>query len=236
MPDFPSRPLILGHRGAPRELPENTLESCRLAVRQGADGVEVDVQPSIDGVPVLIHDPTLARTTGHGGHVAALPWARIAQLRAGSEPVPRLDDVAAWAAETDAWVNVEIKSPGAEEAAVAAMMAAGRQERTVFSSFYPAILSRVRQIAPHAARFFLTEWWDDDVRAAVESLGVQGVCPHHRLATSAFLDEMRAAGLGVIVWTVDEPERIRELVRANVTAIISNLPALAAGILREERG
>jgi glycerophosphoryl diester phosphodiesterase len=236
MPEFPDRPLILGHRGAPREAPENTMAGFRLALLHGADGVELDVQPTIDGVPAIIHDPTLERTTGRGGHVAALPWARIAQLRTGEEPVPRLEEVAAWAAATGAWVNVEIKSPGAEEQAIAAMVAAGRMERTVFSSFYPAILARIGQIAPHAARYFLTEWWDDDVRAAVRELGVHGVCPHHRIATSAFLDEMRDAGLGVVVWTVDDPERIRELVRAGVAGIISNLPALAADVLRRERG
>lgn len=236
MPDFPDRPLILGHRGAPREVPENTLAGFRLALRQGADGVELDVQPSMDGVPVIIHDPTLERTTGHGGQVAALPWAHIAQLRTGGEPVPRLEDVASWAAEADAWVNVEVKSPGAEERTIAAMAAAGRLERTIFSSFDPAILARIGQIAPHAARYFLTECWDDHVRAAARDLGVHGVCPHHRIATSAFLDEMRQAALGVVVWTVDDPERIRELVRAGVTGIISNLPAVAAAVLRQERG
>jgi glycerophosphoryl diester phosphodiesterase len=236
MPHFPPRPLILGHRGSPREAPENTMRAFRLAMDAGADGVELDVQPSIDGVPVIIHDPTLERTTGHGGHVAALPWRRISTTRAGDEPVPRLEQVAEWAAETGAWINVEIKSPGAEEQCVAAMVAAGLMDRTVFSSFYPAILATVGAVAPHATRYFLTEWWDDDVRDAVRGLGVQGVCPHHRIATSGFLDEMRELGMGTVVWTVDDPERIRELIRAGVTAIISNVPAVAVAVLRQERG
>src|SRR5215211_2975476 len=76
------RPLILGHRGAPRGAPENTLRAFRLALEEGADGVELDVQPSADGVPVVLHDDTLDRTTDATGDVATLSWARISEAAA----------------------------------------------------------------------------------------------------------------------------------------------------------
>lgn len=229
----PDRPLVLGHRGAPREAPENTMRAFRLAVEQGADGVELDVQPSADGAPVLIHDDTLQRTTDRRGAVAALPWAEIAGARAGGEPVSRLEEAAAWAAETGAWLNVEIKSPGAEAASVRAIRDAGMMERTFFSSFYPEIVAEVGRVAPDAARFFLTERWNDEVRAGVRALGVQGVCAKVTIATPALLDELRAEGLHACVWTVDHPGRMRDLLRAGVAAIITNLPSVGVKVLRE---
>jgi glycerophosphoryl diester phosphodiesterase len=220
------RTLILGHRGAPRVAPENTLKACRLALELGADGVEIDVQPSSDGVGVVIHDPTLERTTGTEGHVAELPWSALSDVRAGGEPIPRIEDVATWAAAEGILLNVEIKSSGAEPASVEAVRRAGILGRTVFSSFYPGILEEVGRLAPEAERYLLTERWDDTVREGVRALGVQGVCPHHTIATEELLAELAASGLGVVVWTVDDPERIAELVRAGVRAVITNLPAL----------
>jgi glycerophosphoryl diester phosphodiesterase len=221
-----NRTMILGHRGAPREAPENTMRALRLAVEHGADGVELDVQPSADGVGVVIHDATLARTTGTPGTIAALPWERIAGMRAGGEPVPRLEEAAEWAAEAGVFLNVEIKSPGAEAPSLRAIRSAGMMHRTVFSSFHPEILAEVGRIAPEAERYLLTERWDDEVRGAVGALGVGGVCPHHSIATPELLEELRREGLGCVVWTVDDPDRIRELVRARVRAVITNLPAI----------
>ncbi|HEX8433191.1 MAG TPA: glycerophosphodiester phosphodiesterase family protein [Longimicrobium sp.] len=224
---FPDHPLILGHRGAPREAPENTLRAFRLAREHGADGVELDVQPSADGVPIVIHDPTLDRTTDSGGLVAALPWDRLSAVSVGGEPLARLESVAEWAAESGAWLNVEIKSAGIEAASVAAIEAAGLIPRTFFSSFLPEVVARVGEVAPHATRFFLTEEWSASVLSTARELGVSGVCLHHPLATPSVLAELRAASLDAVVWTVDEPARIRDLLRAGVRAIITNDPALA---------
>jgi len=224
---FPDHPLILGHRGAPREAPENTLRAFRLAREHGADGVELDVQPSADGVPVVIHDPTLDRTTDSSGAVASLRWERLAGARSGGEPLARLETVAEWAAESGAWLNVEIKSAGIEAASVAAIEASGLIARTFFSSFLPEVVARVGEVAPRATRFFLTEDWSAAVLAAARELRVRGVCLHHPLATATVLAELRAASLDAVVWTVDDPARIRELLRAGVRAIITNDPARA---------
>lgn len=231
------RTMILGHRGAPREAPENTMRALRLAVAQGADGVELDVQPSADGVGVVIHDPTLERTTDAAGEVAALPWTRIAAARSGGEPVPRIEEAVEWAAAAGAFLNVEVKSRGGEAPSVEAVRAAGMMGRTVFSSFYPEVVAELGRIAPEAERYFLTETWDDRIRAGVRALGVHGVCPHHSIATPALLEELAAAGLGVVVWTVDDPARVAELVRAGVRAVITNLPAAGVAARAEaERG
>lgn len=233
---LPSRPLVLGHRGSPARAPENTLLAFRLALQEGADGVELDVQPAGDGAPVVIHDPTLDRTTDGRGAVAAMSWTGVSAARSGGEPVPRLEWVAAWAAESGAWLNVEIKSPGAEAASIAAIEAAGVLDRTFFSSFLPDVVARVRELAPHAARFLLAERWDDATRATTRRLGIRGVCLHHSAATPAALAELRGAGLEVVVWTVDDPARLRELLRAGIMGVITNHPARGVEALREAGG
>lgn len=220
------RTMILGHRGAPGEAPENTMRGLRLAVAHGADGVELDVQPSADGAGVVIHDPTLERTTDRAGAVSALAWDELAEARAGGEPLPRIEEAVRWAAQAGAFLNVEVKSPGGEAPSVRAVREAGMLGRTVFSSFYPDVVAELRRLAPDGEVYFLTERWDDEVRDGVRALGVQGVCPHHAIATPALVAELGEAGLGVVVWTVDDPERIAELVRAGVRAVITNLPAL----------
>ena len=235
-PRFPARPLVLGHRGSPAELPENTLAGFRRARELGADGVELDVQPSADGVAVVIHDPTLERTTDGVGRIDALPWERISAVRAGGEPVPRLEAVAAWAAEAGAWLNVEVKSPGAESASVRAISDAGLLGRTFFSSFLPEVVAEVGRLEPRATRFFLTQRWGDEVRAVVRGLGVSGVCLQDAIATPAVLDELRGAGLGAVVWTVDDPARLRALLAAGVRAVITNHPARGVEALREVVG
>jgi len=234
--NFPDRPLILGHRGSPARAPENTLLAFRLACEEGADGVELDVQPAGDGAPVVIHDDTLDRTTDAAGAVSAMTWAQVAAARTRGEPVPRLEAAAAWAAESGAWLNVEIKSPGAEAASLAAVEAAGVLGRTFFSSFLPDVVARVGELAPHAARYLLGERWDDETRAHAARLGVRGVCLHHEAATPAALAELRALGLDVVVWTVDHPERLRELLGAGVRAVITNHPARGVEALREVMG
>ena len=233
--NFPDRPLVLGHRGSPARAPENTMLAFRLALEEGADGVELDVQPAGDGTPVVIHDASLERTTDRAGAVATLSWGEIAAARAGGEPVPRLEQAAAWAAESGAWLNVEIKSAGAEAASIAAIEAAGVLGRTFFSSFLPDVVARVGELAPHAARYLLSEQWDDETRGTALRLGVRGVCLHHAAATAEALAELRGAGLEAVVWTVDDPARLRELLRAGVRAVITNHPARGVEALREVR-
>lgn len=233
---FPELPLVLGHRGSPLAAPENTMLAFRLAREEGADGVELDVHPSSDGVPVVIHDMGLERTTDGEGIVAALPWEVIEEARSRGEPVPRLEEAARWAAESGAWLNVEIKSPGVEAAAIGAVEDAGVMERTFFSSFRPEIVARVARLAPEAARFLLTERWNDAVREEVRRLEVHGVCLHHTVALPAALEELAASKLAAVVWTVDDPARLRELFQARVAAVISNQPAVAIGVRREVLG
>lgn len=235
--------LVLGHRGAPVEAPENTLRSFRLALEHGADGIELDVQPSADGVPVVIHDDTVDRTTGGRGVVAGLSWTALARLDAGAgyrgggsgthDPIPRLEQVAEWAAETGAWLNVELKAAGAEAASLEILRAAGVLKRVIFSSFDPHIVRAVGRLDASVRRFLLTEHWTADLRSRVAECGAGGVCLADEAATPPALRDLAGAGLPVVVWTVDDPERIAELLRAGVAAVITNDPARGSAARRE---
>jgi glycerophosphoryl diester phosphodiesterase len=232
MPPSESPVLILGHRGAPADSPENTIVSFREAMRQGAHGVELDVQRSRDGVPVVIHDDTLERTTSERGRISDLTWEELSAVRAGGEPLPSLTQAVAWAAAAGAFLNVEIKAPDVEEATLSLLAESGMLARTIISSFNPAIVRAVGDLAPHARRYLLLDEWGDDSLQAIEDTGAQGVCLSVNHATPAALDLLRSRDLPVIAWTVNEPVRVGELLAAGVAGIITNHPEMAVGVAR----
>ena len=218
-------PLILGHRGAPAEQPENTLASFRRALELGADGVELDVQCSADGVPVVIHDPTLERTTRGAGRVGAHTWDALSRIKAGTgEPLPSLEKVARWAAGTGAWLNVELKAAGVEAASLGVLREQGMLERCFLSSFLPDTVRSTRRLAPDVSCYLLSDLWNPQVLATARETRASGVCLRHDAASPAALQELADAGLPLVVWTVDDPARIRALLRAGVAALITNHP------------
>src|SRR6202051_2859373 len=123
-------PLYIAHRGAGKLAPENTLAAMRAGYALGYRMVEFDVKLSGDGVPFLLHDDTLDRTTSGHGRADALTWAELSKLDAGGwhspafagEPLPMLEQVARWAIANDVACNIEIKPvPGCERATGAAV-------------------------------------------------------------------------------------------------------------------
>lgn len=229
-----SYPLVLGHRGAPRVAAENTIRAFREATRAGADGVELDVQISADGVPVVIHDATLDRTTDAFGAVSTLAAAALAAVDAGDgEGVPTLTDALNWARAEHRWVNIEIKAGDCADSVVAVVEEVGVAERTIISSFEAATVARVGELRTDWHRFLLTETWDAAVLATVRRSGATGVCLENQAAKPEALNALREENLPVVVWTVDEADRIRDLLLAEVAAIISNDPGLAVAVRTE---
>jgi glycerophosphoryl diester phosphodiesterase len=205
-------------------VPENTLRGFKRALERGADGVELDVQRSADGVPVVIHDATLERTTRGRGRVDAFSAAELGRADVGGEGVPTLAAAARWAAEHRAWLNVEIKARGVETATLAVLEAAGVLDRTVISSFDPETVREVGRLDGEIRRFLLTEECSPDLIRMVREIGAGGVCLGGEGASDAALAGLAAAALPVIVWTVDEPQRMRSLIAAGVAGIITNVP------------
>jgi glycerophosphoryl diester phosphodiesterase len=243
------RPLVwpalnIAHRGAAGEAPENTLAAFEIALEQGADGIECDVHPSSDGAVVVIHDARLDRTTDGSGLVAEHPVSALRQLDAGSwfnrkNPgkarrrfaglqIPLLREVLAWARERRCRVCIEVKAgsdtyPGIE----AEVLDTIHQERaarlvTVVSFDYAAI-RRLRLLDPNIA---LGVTLDRPVRAIhlAKLVKAQRVVPHWALATPRFVRRAHREGLGVICWTVNQPERMRRKILEGVDGIVTDYP------------
>jgi glycerophosphoryl diester phosphodiesterase len=220
--------LILGHRGSPRSAIENTLASFARARAEGADGVELDVHRASDGTPVIIHDDELHRTMGTSGQVSRLGWPAIEHLTGAR--VPSLQQAMAWAAASESWVNIEIKAAGLEKAVAAAVDETSMDARVFISSFDAEVVRRVGEAAPSLTRYLLTEEWDPRAEARLASSGASGICLHVESAADEAIREMHDRDLEVVVWTVNDPGTVERLLRLEVRAIITDLPAMAARV------
>jgi glycerophosphoryl diester phosphodiesterase len=206
-------------------MPENTLGSLRRAVELGADGVELDVRLSADGIAVVIHDETVDRTTGASGRVDSLSARELGGLDAGGGAgVPTLAEVARWAADTGAWLNVELKEARAAPAALTVVRSAGVLGRVFLSSFHPRALLAVRALAPEAARWLLTEHWTPEADLVRRRLAVSGVCLGDAGASPAVLETLDREETSFVVWTVDDPGRAADLYAAGAAGVITNRP------------
>lgn len=230
-------PRIVAHRGGGALAPENTLTGLRIAAQLGCRGVEFDVMLAADGVPVLIHDETVERTTGGSGVVAALTLAQLRALDAGAkhaaafagERIPTLAEALALCAELGLWANVEIKpSTGRDEETgrvVGAQLAAQWNGEGVISSFAATALAAARQAAPQFAYALLVEAIPADWQAQLAALG--GIALHCSAeANAAAIHAVAATGTPVACYTVNDPEAARTLFGLGVAAVFTDHPDL----------
>jgi glycerophosphoryl diester phosphodiesterase len=241
-------PAVVAHRGASSTRPENTLPSFEEALRLGAHIVEFDVRLTRDGVPVVIHDPAVDRTTDGSGLVHELTAAEIASLRTGGAGVPTLAQVLDLLSGRAA-TAIEIKNiPGepafdpAREAIVEAVHAelgrVGFEGPVLIVSFNPSSIAASKAIAPGVPTGFLTTDLVDprEALAFAVARGHEMVLPGTRAsipAGEAFVEEVHAAGVRAGTWTVDDPETVRMLFGRGFDAVASNDPATALGVLAE---
>lgn len=233
---------VWAHRGARAQAAENTLAAFSLALRLGADGVELDVHRTADGGLVVHHD---ARAEALGV-LAELPEAEIRERR---PDIPTLVEVLDCC--VGSLVNVEIKNLPTEEdydeteqaaAAVVALLAArGRSDDVVISSFNPQTLLRVRELDPEIPTGLLT--FTDDVLGALVDCVADGhgaLHPWGHFVGGDVAHELVAAaterGVAVNVWTVNDESDLERLARAGVSALITDLPDVARRIVDSLRG
>lgn len=232
-----SYPLIFAHRGASFEAPENTLAAFGLAIEQKADGIELDVQLTADGWPVVIHDFSVDRTTDGVGKVA--DWL-LADLRAlqieDNEKIPTLDEVF----ETfgpQLLYNIEIKNLSLRdlglEAAIADCVEAHHlQDRVLISSFNPFALKRFQKHAPSSIPVALLR--DKGLLRFTYILGGgDGDNPHYSLVNERYMKWAIKRGYKVNVWTVDDPDEAQRLTSLGVHGLITNKPAFLRSRLEQ---
>jgi glycerophosphoryl diester phosphodiesterase len=230
-------PRWIAHRGAGKLAPENTLAAFRVGAAHGFRAFECDVKLSADGVPMLLHDSTLDRTTSGRGDAAALPWSELSRLDAGGwhgrtwagEPIPSFAAIARYCLRNAFALNVEIKpSPGIERetgrvvAATAAALWAKSTALPLLSSFRPDALDGAREGAAALPRALLLDalrtGWLDEARA----LGCVAVVFNHALVDAAVLAAVHGAGLRACVYTVNDPAEARRLDAIGIDGIITD--------------
>lgn len=227
---------IFAHRGASAERPENTLAAFARALDLGAEGVELDVRLSIEGVAVVMHDATVDRTTNGTGPVDQLTAGALHLLDAGDgEPVPSLAEVLDLLAG-HARLNIEIKDPAAVSAVIAAT-AVHPQLQWFVSTGDWAVHRRLRDLAPAAVLFPTSTGRLGDAETSLDAslafaaqVGASGLSIWQHGLEAADVDALHAKGLQACVWTVDDPARARELLDLGVDAITTNDPATVRAV------
>ena len=232
-----SLPLIIGHRGAAARAPENTLAGLRMAKRLGVSWIEVDVQITRDGCPILIHDARLERTTDGHGLVGDHALAEIAALDAGSrfarefrgEKVPRLEEAVAVLSELALAAIFELKGPpgrGSETArATLAVLRRLWPARLpiMLSSSDEAALAAVQDEASSIARALIVKTVPADWLERIERLGCAALHAGERALDAATVAKV-AARLPLGAYTVNQPERAAELIEWGIAAVFTDYP------------
>lgn len=238
---YPHR--ILAHRGGGTLAPENTLAGVRRGMEAAFRAIEFDVMLARDGIPVVMHDPSLGRTVAGAGNVFDYDARELAALDAGSwfahayagEPVPLFLEFAQFCKAHGVWMNIEIKpaagferATGTVVARMAAAMfaddiAAGRLERVpLLSSFSEVALAAAREAAPELPRACLMERLAPDWAARAQVLDAVAVHLNHRHLSREDVRAVKAAGLGLFCYTVNTPARAGELLDWGVDAFCTD--------------
>ncbi|MBI1885653.1 MAG: hypothetical protein HYS09_04990 [Chloroflexi bacterium] len=237
------RSLIISHAACAGLAPENTLAGVRAALELGADAVEVDVHASADGVPVLIHDPTVDRTTDGSGPVSSFTLDQIQRLDAGAkafdgafrgERVPTLAGALALT-RGKALLVAEIKEPGIEEQVARVIAESDALDDVIVWSFLSQVLSSMRRAEPRLPCALLVSHegvasWPSLARLAVQ-LGLQGVSVYHQGISEDLVRHARRRALSLYAWTVDTAEEVRRLAALGIDGIVTNDPGKALAAL-----
>jgi len=230
------------------------LAAFELALRQGAEGIELDVHLSSDGMPVVIHDPRLGRTTSGHGWVNEHRANALRRLDAGSwfnrrfpekarhryvgAKIPLLSEVLAWVSQHKIIALVEIKGgrstyPGIEAKVLDEIERAGVRWLVTIVSFDLATLRRVRELDSglplglDVSRSLLAIW-------RIRSLAGTAILPHWAIASRGFIRRAHQHALRVFTWTVDQPARMERMIADGVDGIITNYPTRLAEVLRRQ--
>lgn len=224
------------HRGASAVAPENTMPAFIEALNQGADAIECDLQFTRDGVPVVIHDDFLHRTTNGYGNVNDYSLKELKKLDAGSwfhkkysgVTIPSLEEVLEWLKTNQLGINIELKSTSDEkhkfeEKILNLLKQYHMKERSIISSYDVRVLQKFRKLDPKIETayiyFFLNEPWK-----YAEAVGAGALHVYFPLLNEETIQQAKKHNIQVIPYTVDEWSDISRLMRLEISGIITNYP------------
>jgi len=230
-------PRWIAHRGAGKLAPENTLSAFRLGAAHGYRMFECDAKLSADGVPFLMHDSTLERTTNGRGTGGDLAWHALSQLDAGSwhsraaagEPLATLENVARYCLRNRFLLNIEIKpTPGVERrtgevvARDAARLWAGAAVPPLLTSFQAESLAGARDAAPQLPRGLLLDTLRDGWLATARDLGCVAIVCNHALWDADTVAQARDAGMRTLSYTVNDEWAAERLIALGTDGVITD--------------
>ncbi|HEX5408817.1 MAG TPA: glycerophosphodiester phosphodiesterase [Gemmatimonadaceae bacterium] len=221
------RPLLIAHRGTPRERPENTLPAFLRALELGADGIEIDVHVTRDGTVVVHHDP-VPRATAPSGRLAGRPIDALTfdELQGfsihGVALIPTLAETLA-VVKGRAELFVELKGAGIESAVVEQIRTSAMPSRCAVHSFDQDAIRRLGELAPELRRGLLFDRAPTDISASMRDTGARDVWPHWELINPALVGAVHAAGGRVIAWTVNRPDVARALTAQGVDGLCTDV-------------
>ncbi|WP_243290193.1 glycerophosphodiester phosphodiesterase [Bacillus sp. FJAT-47783] len=233
---------IFAHRGASKQYPENTMLAFEAAYLQGANGIELDVQMTKDGVLVVIHDETLDRTTNATGWVKDYTYREIQHVDAsytftqflGRCPIPKLEEVLSWAKKRQPFfLNIELKNSvidyfQLEEKVVDMVKQFRLEDRVILSSFNHYSLVRLHRIAKDIETAILYSEWLYEPWDYCKKIGVNGLHPHYRsLKNELVIKEAKKHNVPIRPYTVNKMKDIERFFRLEVEAIITDFPEKA---------
>ena len=230
-------PLWIAHRGAGKLAPENTLAAFRVGASHGYRAFECDVKLSADGVPFLLHDAALERTSSGQGIASRHTWRELSGLDAGGwhsaafagEPLPTLAGIAAYCIRNGFALNIEIKPTPGDEIATGRVVAsevarlwAGQPLPPLLSSFSPEALQAAREADGRWPRALLLdalrEGWFDDAQA----LGCVAVVTQYALMDAAVIQRLHTAGMRALVYTVNDADAAQRLRTLGIDGLITD--------------
>ena len=253
------RPRLFAHRGGARIAPENTIEAFAAGLAAGADRLEMDVHATSDGHVVVLHDPTVDRTTDGTGPVREMTLAELHRLDAGARFAGDGGDfpfrgrgvrVPTLAAVLEAFpgvpLNIEIKQdePQMEHAVLGVLDRFDARAQVLLAAEESTIMARIRAVAPDVLTSFsaadvlefVTAWHGgtlDAYRPPGIALQIPPSFGETQLVTAESVAIAHGMGLEMHVWTIDDPAEMAALLDLGVDAIMTDVPPLAASLLRE---
>lgn len=222
---------VYGHRGAPAEFPENTLASFRRALELDIAGIELDVHLSADGVPVVIHDETVDRTTNGQGAVANLTVDELRQLDAGNgEYVPTLAEVLDLVGDK-LHVDIEVKANEAGEAVLNEVR--DRNTLWLISSFDWDVLRYVRSVDEGAEIWVLTVGATDEALNVVKELNASALAIWQKAIDEDVARMLTEEGIAFWPWTVNDPDQAAQLTEWGAIGICTDDPVRLQAALED---
>lgn len=229
-------PKIVAHRGGGKLAPENTLAAIDVGAHYGHTMIECDAKLSQDGQIFLLHDDTLERTSNGWGIAGDLRWDQLLNVDAGSwfsrefagEPLPLLSQVAERCRQHAMMANIEIKPTSGWETETGKAVALAAQELwqgqtpPLLSSFAIEALEAAQHTVPALPRGLLLDSWREDWYALTRRLACVSLHLNHTLLDQERVAQLKAAGLHILVYTVNSPQRAAQLLRWGVDTICTD--------------